>query len=59
MAKILASKVHIQRRYPVYCDECEEAVTNERGNSYGFETRAEAVTVKKEHLEQHESGYFE
>lgn len=57
--KIPASRVHVQRRYPVFCDECEEAVTDERGNSYGYETRAAAEAAKKRHLEGHESGYFE
>lgn len=57
--KIPTSKVGITRRYLVDCDVCQEAVVDGADNSYGYETRAEAVAARKRHLELHESGYFE
>lgn len=61
MAKIPASEVSITRTYLVDCEACGEAVTDGSigDNSYGYESLQAARAAKKEHLEQHESGYFE
>lgn len=61
MARIAASQVSITPVYLVDCEACGEAVTEGSigDNSYGYDSLQAARAAKKDHLEKHESGFFE
>jgi hypothetical protein len=60
--KIPATKVAITRVYLVDCAVCGEQVVTESADwdsPAAYRKRGLAEEAKREHLAQHESGYFE